>query len=191
MKKKENNQVKPLDERQNAIANKATVCGYIFLVIFLLAVTIYKIATTSEAGWELFAIICSGMVILIARSIMGDVEQPLDYKNHPLPTGISKAERLARIKDYAVRSVFFGAPFAVMDILMMLYATNDEFPEKQLAEVIFPSLGKGATIAVTAVISFIGAFIISFIFDYLIGEFYKIKRYNKMIAELDDEEDDE
>ncbi len=189
MKKKENNQVKPLDERQSAITNKAIVFAYLFLVLCLLIATIYKIATTSEAGWELFAIICSGMVILIARSIMGDVEQPLDYKNRPLPTGNSKPERIARIKDYVVRSVFFGATFAVMDILLMLFGEK-EFTDMELTEVIFPSLGKGATIAVTAVISFASGFIISFIFDYLIGEFYKVKRYNKMIAELDEEDDE-
>ncbi len=189
MKNKENNFIKPFDERQNAITNKAVVWGYIFLVICLLAVTIYKIATTSEAGWELFAIIGSAAVILIARNVMGDVEQPLDYKNRPLPTGNSKPERFARIKNYAVGSFFFGLTFAVIDVLLMLLGEN-EMTEMELTEIIFPSLGKGATIAVTAVISFVSMFIISFIFDYLIGEFYKVKRYNKMIAELDDEEDD-
>ena len=152
--------------------------------------TIYKIVTTSEAGWELFAIIGSALVMLIARNIMGDIEQPTDYKNRPLPTGSSKPERIARIKNYAVGSFFFGLTFAVMDVLLMFFGEK-ELTDMELTEVIFPSLGKGATITVTAVITFVSMFIISFIFDYLIGEFYKVKRYNKMIAELDDEEDDE
>ncbi|MBR6645139.1 MAG: hypothetical protein IKL21_05185 [Clostridia bacterium] len=187
--KKENNQIKPMDERQSAITNKAIVFAYLFLVLCLFIVTIYKIVTTSEAGWELFAIIGSAAVILIARSIMGDVEQPLDYKNRPLPTGSSKPERIARIKHYAVGSFFFGLTFAVMDVLLMLFGVN-EMTDMDLTEVIFPSLGKGTTIAVTAVITFVTMFIVSFIFDYLIGEFYKIKRYNKMIAELDEEDDE-
>ena len=190
MKKKENNQIKPMDERQSAITNKATVFAYLFLVLCLLIATIYKIVTTSDAGWELFAIIGSALVMLIARNIMGDIEQPTDYKDRPLPTGNTKSERLARIKDYVVRSVFFAGAMAILDLVFMKSAINEEFPEAQLAEIIFPSLNEGATIAITVVISFIGTFIISFIFDYLVGEFYKVKRYNKMIAELDEDEDD-
>ena len=190
MKKKENNQVKPLDERQNAIASRAILCGFIFLVICLFIATVYKIVTDHPVMWELFAIIGAALVIIIARRIMGDVEQPLDYKNRPLPTGNSKPERLARIKNYAVGSFFYALGFACMDILLMQFGEN-ALTDMELTEVIFPSIGKGATIAVTAVITFVTMFIVSFIFDYLIGEFYKVKRYNKMIAELDDEEDDE
>ena len=185
MKNKTN--IQPMDERQSQITNKAIVFGFIFLVVCLLVATVYKIVTTGEAGWELFAIVGASAVILIARRLMGDVEQPKDYKDRPLPTGNTKAERFTRIKNYVVNSTIFGAVFGVMDILLVAFSEN-EVSEYKLAEVIFPNLSYGLTIAVTAVLAFLTMFVVSFVFDYLVGEFFKVKRYNKMIAELETEE---
>ncbi len=187
MKNNKKNNTTPMDERQSQILQKSTMVGFFFLIICLLIATVYNIFTSDEPGWELFAIIGATNVILIARRLMGDVEQPLDYKNRPLPTGNSKADRLTRCKSYAVGSVFFGLTFAVMDILLLLFGEN-EVADYELTQIIFPSLNKELTVALTAVIAFVSMFIISFIFDYLIGEFFKVKRYNKMLAELDSEE---
>ncbi len=178
-----------MDERQSQITQKAIVFAYVFLVLCLFVATIYKIATTGDAGWELFAIIGSAAVILISRRLMGDVEQPLDYKNRPLPTGSSKADRLTRCKSYAAGSIIFGLAFAVMDILLIAFGEN-EVSDYELAEVPFPSLSKEATIAVTAVIAFVTMFLVSFVFDYLVGEFFKVRRYNKLMAQLDEEEEE-
>lgn len=188
MKTNKNNvSIEPMDERQRQITQKAVVFGFIFLVLCMVVVTIYKIATTGDAGWELFAIIVASAVILISRRFMGDVEQPLDYKNRPLPTGPSKAEKLVRCKNYAVGSFFFGLTFAVMDILLIAFGESD-VTDLELTQVLFPNLSKGATIAVTAIIAFVTMFLVSFLFEYLIGEFFKVKRYNKMVAQLDAEE---
>ena len=176
-----------MDERQNGITQKAMIFGYLFLVLCLFVATIYQIATTGDVGWELFGIIGSAAVILIARRLMGDVEQPLDYKNRPLPTGSSKADRLTRCKSYAFDSLWFGLAFAVGDILLISFGAED-VTDYDLAQVIFPSLSKGATVAVTAVIAFVSMFLVSFVCDYLVGEYFKVRRYNKMIAQLDAEE---
>lgn len=86
----------------------------------------------------------------------------------------------------AVGSVYFGLAFAVMDVLLIAFGENDAV-DQELAELIFPELDKGATIAVTAIISFVSMFLVSFVFDYIIGE-WKVKRYNKLMAQLDAEE---
>ena len=147
MKKTTNTQpIEPMDERQKQITGKAIVFGFLFLVVCLLIATIYRIVTSAEAGWELFAIVGASFVIIIARWIMGDIEQPLDHKNRPLPTGNTKPEKRIRCKNYAVGSVLFGAAFGVMDILLLAFGEN-EVSEKELAELIFPNLNKGLTIA--------------------------------------------
>lgn len=185
MKNKMN--IEPMDERQSQITQKSIVVGFLFLVLCLLLATVYKIAKTGEAGWELFAMIGASMVVLISRRIMGDVEQPLDYKNRPLPTGNTKPERMSRIKNYLVNSVVFGAVFGVMDILLLLFSEN-EVSEQKLTQVIFPNLSEGLTLVVTAILAFAVMFTVSFVFEYLVGEFFKVKHYNKMIAELESEE---
>ncbi len=189
MKKKEKSApAQPMDERQSQITQKAIVYAFVFLIICLFAATIYQIATTGDVGWELFGIIGASAVILISRRLLGDVEQPLDYKNRPLPTGASKAEKMVRCKNYAVGSAWFGLAFAVMDVLLIAFGEN-EVTDYELAELIFPDLGKGATIAVTAVIAFGTMFLVSFVFDAIIGE-WKVKRYNQLMEQLDAEESD-
>lgn len=185
--KRNNFTVEPMDERQNQILMKAIVCGFIFLILCLLTATIWQIAATGDVGWELFGIIGASAVILIARRVMGDVEQPLDYRNRPLPTGNSRADHRVRCKSYAVGSAIFGLTWAVMDILLIGFG-SEEVTDFDLAQMIFPSLSRGATIAATAVITFVAMFLISFLFDYLVGEFYKVRRYNRMLAQLDREE---
>ena len=187
---KRNNPIEPMDERQSQITQKSIVVAFIFLIICLFVATVYQIATTGDVGWELFGIIGASAVILISRRLMGDVEQPLDYKNRPLPTGSTKAEKLVRCKNYAVGSAIFGLTFAVMDILLIAFG-KDEVTDYDLAQVIFPHLSRELTIAVTAVIAFVSMFLISFAFDYLVGEFFKVKRYNKMLQKLDAEERDD
>ena len=187
--KKHNYTITPMDERQNQITLKAVAWGFAFLILCLFISCIYQIATTGDVGWELFGILGASAVILIARRVMGDVEQPLDYRNRPLPTGSSTAHRLARCKSYAVGSMIFGLTWATMDVLLIGFG-SEEGTDFDLAQMLFPSLSRGATVAVTAVITFVTMFLSSFLFDYLIGEFYKLRRYNRMLAQLDRDEDE-
>lgn len=177
----------PMDERQNQILLKSVAWSFAFLILCLFAATIYQIATTGDVGWELFGIIGASAVILIARRVMGDVEQPLDYMNRPLPTGNSRADRLARCKSYAMGSAIFGLTWAALDVLLIGFG-SEEVTDFDLAQMIFPSLSRPATVAVTAVLTFAVMFLISFVFDYLVGEYYKLRRYNQMLARLDQED---
>jgi len=187
MKNKRKN-INVMDERQSQITQRAIACGFAFLIICLLIVTIYDLVTTDEIGWELFGIIGASAVVMIARRIMGDVEQPKDYKGRPLPTGNTRIERRTRVKSYAVESLISGAVFGALDILLFLFGEK-EGSEEELAQIIFPSLSKELTVAVTAIIAFAVFFAVSFLFEYLVGELYAVRRYNKMISQLDEEED--
>lgn len=186
MKKTANHHPAPLDERQQQITGRAILFGFIFLVLCLFASTIYRIVTTGDAGWELFAIFGASLVILISRRMMGDVEQPLDHRNRPLPLGDSKADKRVRRKSYLFGSVLFGAAFGVMDILLVAFGENEN-SDYELAQLLFPSLSKDLTIALTALIAFVSMFLVSFVFDSLVGE-WKVNRYNKMLSQLDNEE---
>ena len=186
--KKNDFTMEPMDERQRLITLKAVAWGFAFLILCLLAATIYQVVSTGDVGWELFGIIGASAVILIARRMMGDVEQPLDYRNRPLPTGSSKADRQARIKNYATESTIFSLGWAVMDVLLIGFG-SEAGTEFDLAQMIFPSLSRGATIAVTAVITFVTMFAISFLLDYLVGE-SKVRRYNRMLEQLDQDDDE-
>ena len=179
--------IEPMDERQNQILLKAIAWGFAFLILCMFVATIWHIAATGDAGWELFGIVGASAVILIARRVMGDVEQPLDYRNRPLPTGNTRADRRVRCKSYAVGSAIFGLVWAVMDVLLITFG-SEEGTDFDLAQMIFPNLSRGATIAATALITFTTMFLVSFVFDYLVGEYYRIRRYNRMLAQLDREE---
>lgn len=188
--KKVNNEVNlMMDERQSKIIDKSIVIAFVFLNVCLFIATIVRIVRTENIGWEFLAILGSSAVILISRRVMGDIEQPLDYRNRPLPTGKSAKERLVRCQNYAVGSAVFGLTFAVMDVLLMLFGEN-EFTDIELTQIIFPTLGKTETVVVTAILTFVAMFLISFIFDYLIGEFYKVRLYNKTMAQLDEDENE-
>ena len=184
--KKNDFTMEPMDERQRQISLKAVAWGFAFLILCLFAATIYQVVSTGDVGWELFGIIGASAVILIARRMMGDVEQPLDYRNHPLPTGSSKADRQARIKNYAIESTIFSLGWVVMDVLLIGFGSK-EGTEFDLAQMIFPSLSRGATIAVTAFITFVTKFGISFLCEYLMGN-SKVRRYNRMLEQLDQED---
>ena len=175
-----------MDERQKQINMKAAALGGAFLALCIIISMICKMITTEDIGWEFWALLDTCLVILISRNLLGDIEQPTDINNRPLPVGSSKADKRARKKDYTLRSLIFGAVCAVMDVLLVATG-RDDVTDMEVAEILFPGLGKPATIAVTVVIAFTSMFLISFLFDYLIGEKFKVKRYNKMLAELEEE----
>ena len=175
-----------LDERQQMINTKAVAAGGVFMMVCICISMIWRLVTTEELGWEFWSLIGCCLVILIARRAMGDVEAPKSILNQPLPTGNSREERIIRKKDYTYQSLLFAAVCTVLDGLVVWFS-KDEATDLELAELLFPQLSKPVTVAITAVIAFAVTFAVSWLVDYLVGE-YAAKRYNKMLAELDDEE---
>lgn len=179
---KANNQI---DERQVQINLKAMAWAGIFLLGCIIVSMLVKIFTTDGLGWEFWAILGASAVVFITRRILGDVEQPRDLFNRPLPTGNSKEDRSRRKKDYCLQSVMFASVCTGMDILLIGF--GKDVADLELAQLLFPGLNHWAAVAISAVIAFVSTFLISYLFDYVIGEFYTVRRYNKMLAELDDE----
>ncbi|MGI6607428.1 MAG: hypothetical protein ACOX1F_00400 [Erysipelotrichaceae bacterium] len=176
-----------IDERQSQIIQKAGANGYMFLLVYLIAISFYKIVKGGDPIWEVLGIFGSIIVIIVSRRLMGDVEQPMDYMNRPLPTGSSKEDKGRRFKSYVINSILFGLTFAVMDAALLVFGDID-FMEYELVKSMLPNVSKGVIIVLSAVMVFAGGFIVSLVIEYLIGEYYDVKRYNKMIAELDEEE---
>ncbi len=179
-----------MDERQKEIRLKAIAFGGVFVVLCLIIAIAVDIVNTGDVGWEFWALIGASFVVVISRRIMGDVEAPKDFFDRSLPTGDTKEDRRYRKMDYARKSALFAGVFAVMDVLLIGFGA-EELTDLVLTEMLFPSLGHAATTAVTAVIVFVTMFVISYVCEYLIGEYYKVKTYNRLMAELDAEEDGE
>ncbi len=188
-KNKEKQNFNVLDERQMQIVQKAGANGYIFLLVYLVVISFYKIVVGGDPIWELLGVFGSAIIVIVSRRLLGDVEQPVDYLNRPLPTGNSKDDKSVRIKNYTIKSVMFGLGFAVMDVILLL-SLGYEFLEHEFIQEVLPNISGPIGIAISAAIVLVVGFIISFIFEYLAGEFYDVRRYNKLIAELDREEND-
>lgn len=176
-----------IDERQQLINLKVCTAAGIFLALCLCVSMGYKLYTTGDIDWEFWALFGACLVAVIARRVFGDIEQPKSIGGKLLPTGSSKAEKRARRIDYALRSLEFAVVCTVMDILVVTTG-RDEITDYEIAKTLFPTLGETETVVLIAVVSFVIAFIVSYIFDYIVGEKFKVKKYNKMIAELDGED---
>lgn len=190
MKKHNNQNNNVLDERQMQIRSKSMLVTLVFVLACLAIATVYRVVTTDEMGWEFWVLIGACLVAAISNKIFGDIEAPKNINNKPLPLGDSKQDKKVRILDYALQSGIFALACAVMDILLIA-SGKDDVTDMDLAEMLFPSLGRIETIAVTAVIAFVSMFVISFVCDYLIGE-HRVKKYNALMSKLDaeDEEDE-
>lgn len=177
-----------MDERQLLISTKAMAWGFVFLFACIIVALFYNICTTGEAGWEFWAMLGSALVILVARRILGDVEQPKDLMGKPLPTGSSKKERQRRQKDYALQSLIFAAVCSVMDVLLIGFG-KEENTDIAITQSLLPGLPHILTVVITAVLTFAVMFLISYTFEYLVGEKYKVRKYNQMLAEFDEDDD--
>ncbi len=179
-----------MDERQQAITLKAIAFGGIFVVLCMIVAIAVDIVNTGDVGWEFWALIGASLVMLISRRVMGDVEAPKDMFNRPLPTGDSKEDRRERKKDYALQSLVFASAFAVMDLVLAGFGVED-LSDLEFIQAVLPSANHVTAVAVTVVFAFVSMFAVSYVCEYLIGEQYKVKTYNRMMAELDCEEDDD
>jgi uncharacterized membrane protein (DUF106 family) len=173
------------DERQKMIGHKSLAVTCIFLMVCMSVATIYDMITADTIGWEFWGLLGACVVMAVARRLMGDIEEPKDLFNRPLPLGYAKQDKQKRKLNYALNSALFGLACGVFDILLALFGKNDSV-DYDLTQLLFPSLGKWATVAVTAVMAFVTAFVISYVIDYLLGE-HKIKKYNQMLKELDED----
>ena len=175
-----------VDERQKQIRGKAGAIAGGFAICCVLAAMIYRMAKTDSIGWEFWCLIGTAFVYAIACRVFGDIEHPKSILNKPLPLGDTKEEKRIRKKDYAFGSAIFATACAVMDIILFS-AGKEDMAEYEFIRSYFPSLDKTQTIVLTAVFAFVSMFLISYLFDYLVGE-YKVRKYNETMKELDEDQ---
>ncbi len=187
MKKQTNTPV--MDERQLEITGKALNIAGGFLALCMVVAVIIDIVTTGEAGWELFALIGSCLVFLIASRKLGDIQPPKNWYGKFLPTGNSQKDRSIRKKSYLISSIVFAGTFALMDILLILFG-EEHLTDLEFMQQWFSSLGKLPLTLITAGITFLMIFAVSYPTEYLYHEKYELAKYHKMISALDTEEDD-
>lgn len=178
-----------MDERQLQINRKAMCWGGGFLALCVIIAMICKIVTKGDIGWEFFSLIGACAVIGIASHFLGDVQEPKDLFMKPLPAGSSKSDRKARKINYVLESLIFATVCTVMETLFFIFAEKEN-SDLSLVETLFPGFNPVLGILISAVISFAITFGLSYLVDYLHGEKFTVPRYNKMLAELDSDEDD-
>ncbi len=189
MKNKKNNN-NLLDERQMQIQAKSTLIALIFALVCLVIATIHRIITTDNIGWELWVIIGICIIMAYAGRFMGDVEAPKDVMGKPLPLGNNKEDKKARIRSYLLESAVFAFGFTALDVFFVAIGTT-EMSEIDVAEFLFPGLGRIETIALAALIGFVITFVVFGFLHYIIVEKFRVKRYNALMAKLDAEDEDE
>lgn len=161
------------------------MAGFIFLIVCLVGKIAYDIIKYGELGWELGVFIVTCLIIVIANRVQGDVEIPKDMFNRPLPLGNSKQDKNRRKLCYCIESLIWSAGFAVIDIVL----GSDIYDDLEMIRSAFPSLGKTECIIISALISFVVAFAVSMLIEYISGE-RKVRKYNAMLAKLDSDDDE-
>ena len=172
------------DERQKAIQEKAGAFAGFFLMCVVGVVMIYKVIVYETLGWEFWALIGYCVVLAIVNSI-SNIEAPKNFMGKSLPTGNTKEEKKTRRISYFFDGLAFSLFCTVMDIL--LFVTDDEMlSDMEFVKELLPNLEGVALIAVTAMFSFVVGLICGYAVSAAFGAF-QVRRYNKMLAEFDEE----
>lgn len=158
-----------VDERELQINDQALAGAAIVSILCNLGLMIYGLIRDDlKTGVIALAqVVLMGFVIAIIKRKKGDINIPKTISGKKVSTEMTKKGRLNRIGYCAIESLAFTIGFTLIDILLHSDTTKiHEF-----------------------VIQFIILFVISFIFEFLLLN-SKVKRYNKLIAEFDSEDDD-
>ena len=177
-----------LDERQQQINTKAIAAGGIFMAACVAVAMVWRVAVSESLGWEFWAILGACLVVIFTRRILGDVQPPKSIMDKPLPTGSSREDRNFRKRDYAFKSLIFAGTCAVMDVVLV-WAGKEDIADLELVKMLFPRLNMTLLVVLSAVLAFVVTFGISWLCEYLVGE-NEVRRYNRMLAQLDAEEEE-
>lgn len=186
MKKDKKPNAPVVDERQQEITRRALNFAGAFLALCLLIAVICDLVIYREPGWELFALVGSCIVFLIANKKLGNIQPPKSWHGTDLPTGDTPEEKSARKTSYIIDALIISGSFAVVETLLMIF-TKDSLAELEMVRAFLPSGDYGLLVTLTAVLSFLILFGISFLVNYLYHEKYELKAYRKMLAELEDD----
>lgn len=175
-----------IDERQKLIGLKTARVVLVFLLACLFAAMIVRLVRTDDLGWEFWALIGSCAVGAVTNRLLGNVEVPKSLLGKPLPTGNSRKDRVARCKNHLLESLIFSLACTAVDGIAIFFFAPDDEPvlPVQWASELNGTTGKLVVVASTFVIMLV----VSFVVEYLIVEKIKLKQYNKMLADLDEDD---
>lgn len=111
-------------------------------------------------------LILMGLVVAIIKRKKGDIDIPTTISGKKVSTEMTKKGKLNRIGYCALESLAFCIGYTLIDVLL----SSDLF---------IPALA----------VQFAILFAISFVFEYLLLK-SKVRKYNKLMAELENEDED-
>ena len=186
MKHSKKPNVPVVDERQQEITRRALNFSGFFLALCLIIAVICDLIIYRKPGWELFALIGSSIVFLIANKKLGNIQPPKSWHGTDLPVGDSSEDRATRKKSYLIDALLIGGSFTAADTALMIFA-KENITDWEPLKALIPSEDYGLLVTLTAVLTFVIIFGISFLVNYLFHEKYELKAYRKMLSELDED----
>lgn len=156
------------DEREIQNNDKALAGAAVVSIICNFGLMIYGLVKDDlrTGGIALIQIILMGIVIAIIKRKKGDINIPTTISGKKVSTEMTKKGRLNRIGYCALESLGFCIGYTLIDVLL----SSDLF---------IPGLA----------VQFVILFIVSFVFEFLLLK-SKVKKYNKLMAELENEDED-
>lgn len=156
------------DEREIQNNDKALAGAAVVSIICNFGLMIYGLVKDDlKTGViALIQIILMGIVIAIIKRKKGDINIPTTISGKKVSTEMTKKGKLNRIGYCALESLGFCIGYTLIDVLL----SSDLF---------IPGLA----------VQFVILFIVSFVFEFLLLK-SKVKKYNKLMAELENEDED-
>ena len=178
MMKNRKNAVKT-DER--TLKNTGTAAVITLAVIWVALIVIGIVKTVKYGAGsiteEMIIFLGSIVLFLILKHKGDDVDLPESFTGKPLPDSLSREDKIARLKAYAVDSLINGAFLATLNIT--LNRINPEF-----YYTFIPFSGVILSVVLNFVIDTLVLFAVFMLVNYLWGE-HNVKKYNKMMEEND------
>lgn len=143
----------------------------IFLIVafILLGVAIFKIIKEKDinaASTETTILLLVSVIYVFYKVIKDKNFSPTNIKGEKLPTKEDKETKRKRIKSYLIESLVFSIIVVCLDFISILFfkESTDLF--------IFNNISSNLNIFLNLLITFILCMLISFGFEYLIGELF-------------------
>ena len=165
------------DERTAKNTGTAAVITLALLWVALLIIGVVKTVKTGAGSTteEILLFLGSLLVFLIFKHRKDDVDLPESFLGKPLPTGLSGADKRARIKAYLVDSLINGGILAVLNVTLHRINANFSFTTIDFST---PFL----TILLNGVLDLCVLGAVFMLINYVWGE-HNIKKYNKLLEE--------
>ncbi len=173
-----------MDERQNQIIGKAAGITFIITYFYVLIECIYKYLSTwniNNCSWEIGLLVLMPVSFLFFAKKDDSLLLPRTINNKEMNFEMTSAAKKSRIIEYTKEALLFSIVMLAIDALIGFLGN---FQWSTFIDII--NSGRLTNYILYAIYALLGQFIISFVIDYSWSE-YKIKKYNKMLDEMESE----